>query len=180
MVFLPLLVVIITGLMLMLKKDVGWIQPPTAKGSGETNMTMSMDEILTAARSVAEAEISDWEDIDRLDVRPSKGLVKVRSENNWEIQIDLGTGAILQTKYRRSDIIESLHDGSWFSKGAKYWVFLPSGVVLLGLWATGIYLWILPYMLKRKRNQRKAHPKDSGSQGPSPVQHTTSKTPEAA
>ena len=43
--------------------------------------------------------------------------MKVRAKNNWEIQLDLEKGTILKTAFRRSDIIEQLHDGSWFHVG---------------------------------------------------------------
>ena len=41
-------------------------------------------------------------------------MVKVWLNNGWEIQVDLNNGTILQTAYRRSDLIESIHDGSFF------------------------------------------------------------------
>ena len=50
--------------------------------------------------------------------------------------------------YRRSDLIESLHDGSWFHDRAKLWVFLPTAAVVLMLWGTGIYLFFLPLAVR--------------------------------
>ena len=73
---LPLLVIIITGFFLQLKKESDWIQPPTQKGTGE-DPTVSFDRILESAKTVPEAGIQGWDDIERLDVRPSKGMVKV-------------------------------------------------------------------------------------------------------
>jgi hypothetical protein len=29
-------------------------------------------------------------------------------------------------------------------------VFLPTGAIVLGLWLTGMYLWLLPYWTRRK------------------------------
>jgi hypothetical protein len=84
-------------------------------------------------------------------VRIQKGIVKVRSQNNWEVQIDTQTGEVLQTAYRRSDIIESIHDGSWFHDKVKLWIFLPTGIVLFILWITGVYMLILSYIVKWKR-----------------------------
>jgi nucleotide-binding universal stress UspA family protein len=103
------------------------------------------------AASVPEAEVASWEDVDRLDVRPDRGVVKVRSKTRWEVQIDTNTAEILQVAYRRSDLIESLHDGSFFHDKVKLWVFLPAGLILLGLWVTGVYLWLLPYLVRRRR-----------------------------
>ena len=81
----PVLLVILTGILLLLKKDVAWIQPPTMSGSS-AELKISFDEILDIARSVPEAAIKDWDDIDRLDVRPGEGMLKVRGFNQWEIQ----------------------------------------------------------------------------------------------
>jgi uncharacterized iron-regulated membrane protein len=152
-VALPFLVVLITGLLLQVKKEVAWVQPPSQTGVS-TNPQISFDEILEVSRSVSEAGIQDWTDIDRLDVRPDKGIVKVRGVNNWEIQIDTQTGDVLQVAFRRSNIIEALHDGSWFHDSAKLWIFLPSGIVVTILWITGIYLFAIPYLSKRKNRKR--------------------------
>ena len=114
-VTLPMLIVLVTGILLQWKKQSAWIQPPTQRGSAAIP-TIGFDEILSAARTVEEARIESWDDIDRLDVRPGKGVVKVRSNARWEIQIDAETGAVLQSAYRRSDLIESMHDGSFFHK----------------------------------------------------------------
>ena len=91
---------LITGILLQLKKDVDWIQPPTMIGENIQNLSLSFDKILDISSSVSEANISSWEDVDRLDVRPNKGIVKVRAKNNWEIQIDTFTGEVIQTAYR--------------------------------------------------------------------------------
>lgn len=155
LIALPLLVIIATGLVLMLKKDVAWIQPPTQSGSTK-ELGISFDEILASVKTVPEAEVKGWEDIDRLDVRPSKGMVKVRANNRWEIQIDAVTGEVLQSAYRRSDWIESLHDGSFFHDKVKLFVFLPSGVILFVLWITGLYLFFQPHLARRKRRKAAA------------------------
>ena len=114
-----------------------------------------MERVLEITKGVPEAEIETWKDINRLDVRPSKGLIKVRAENDWEIQIDSKTGKVLQTASRRSDMIDSIHDGSFFHDYVNLWVFLPSGIILLLLWITGIYMFILPYWVRRKRRMPK-------------------------
>ncbi len=153
LVALPFLLVIITGILLLIKKDWSWVQPPTQKGMGKIPM-ISMDAILEAARKTPECEVNSWKDIPRIDIQPSKGIAKVQAANNWEIQVDLQTGNVLQVAYRRSDIIESLHDGTWFHDKAKLWVFLPSAIVVFGLWITGIYLFFLPYFVRWARRKR--------------------------
>lgn len=155
LIALPVLLVIVTGVILQVKKEFTWVQPPTQRGSG-VSPTLPFERILDIAATVPEAEIEGWDDIDRLDVRPGKGMLKVRAKNRWEIQLDATSGDILQVAYRRSDFIESLHDGSFFHDRAKLWVFLPNGLVLLAMWLTGIYLFFLPYRVKRRRRRREA------------------------
>lgn len=145
---LPLLVVIATGILLQVKKQLTWVQPPTAKGSSKT-IAVSFDQILETAKTVPEAEITSWKNVNRLDVRPSKGIVKVRSRNDWEVQIDTKTLDVLQVEYRRSDLIEALHDGSWFHEHAKLWVFLPAALILLFLWFTGVHMYFIPYLTRK-------------------------------
>lgn len=153
-VALPFMVVLITGLFLQLKKDVAWIQPESMKGVSNTP-SIGFDEILEASKSIPEAEIKTWADIDRLDVRPGNGIIKVRALNHWEIQIDGETGEVLQSSFRRSDIIEAMHDGSWFNESFKLWIFLPAGVIVTILWFTGIYMFFIPMISKRKNKLRK-------------------------
>lgn len=153
LIALPFLIVLISGLFLQVKKEFNWIQPTSQTGSS-TGASLSFDRVLAIAKSIPELEIKQWTDIDRLDVRPDDGVIKIRATNSWEAQIDAHTGQILHTSKRRSDIIEKLHDGSWFHEQAKLGIFLPSAVVVTLLWLTGIYLFIYPYFAKRK-NRRK-------------------------
>jgi uncharacterized iron-regulated membrane protein len=150
LIALPFLIVIVTGILLQLKKEWTWVQPPASRGEGKRPQ-LAFDAILDAVRTVPEAEVNGWEDIDRLDVRPTKGYVKVQANNRHEVQVDLKTGRVLQVAYRRSDLIESIHDGSWFHESIKLWIFLPSAGVVLGLWLTGIYLFFLPHWVRWRR-----------------------------
>ena len=149
---LPILLVIITGLLLLLKKESDWIQPPTMNGNGNVP-TLSFETILDVAKTAKEANINHWSDIDRLDVRPSKGLIKLQSKNGWEVQIDHQNATILQIAYRRSDLIESLHDGTFFGRKISYFIYLPCALILFILWISGIYLFIT--MLSTKNNNRR-------------------------
>lgn len=147
---LPLGLVIGTGLLLQVKKQSDWVQPREMRGSAE-EPSVDLGAILASAKSVPEAGIEGWGDIHRVDLRPSRGVAKVITRENWEVQVDIATGAVLHSAYRRSDLIESLHDGSFFGEWAKLGVFLPAGVLLASMWATGIWLWWMPHEARRRR-----------------------------
>jgi uncharacterized iron-regulated membrane protein len=156
LIALPLVLVIGTGILLQVKKQVPWVQPPTLRGSAQVP-TIELERFLQIARGVPEAAIDAWADIERIDIQPRRGIAKIISANRWEIQIDTASGEVLQSVYRRSDLIESLHDGSFFGDGAKLLIFLPSGVILLGLWCTGVYLWLLILYARSSGRRRREH-----------------------
>ena len=153
-IFIPILIILSTGILLQLKKQSDWIQPPIQQGVSNIP-SIEFQQMLEAAKSVPEAEINSWDDIDRIDVRPEKGISKIRSNNQWEIQIDNQTKEILSVEYRRSDIIESIHDGSFFSDYVKFGWFLPTAILLIFMSISGIYMFLLPLFMKRKKAKLK-------------------------
>ena len=153
LIALPFLIVLLSGLFLQVKKEFDWIQPSSQAGSA-IGASIPFDSVLTTAKSIPELETNQWTDIDRLDVRPDDGIIKIRGTNGWEAQIDSHTGDILNVAKRRSDVIESIHDGSWFHDKAKLWIFLPAAIVVTVLWFTGIYLFFYPYYAKRRNRKR--------------------------
>tara|TARA_B100001996_G_scaffold18031_1_gene14836 strand:- start:1116 stop:1562 length:447 start_codon:yes stop_codon:yes gene_type:complete len=142
-----------TGVLLQFKKQSNWIQPNIEITS--TNKPTMLSSYLEAAKSVPEAEIKSWDDISRIDIRPEKGIAKIRSKNHWEIQIDSKTAEIFSVNYRRSDIIEAVHDGSFFTDYVKFGWFLPTGILLIVVSISGIYMFLLPLMIRNKRGKLK-------------------------
>ncbi|WP_300531354.1 PepSY domain-containing protein [Maricaulis sp.] len=157
LVMLPLGVIIVAGLFLMLKKDVDWIQPPTQRSAIEVTgpPDTSLAELYAAAAAIEELEISAWDEFDRIDIRSDRGIAKFIAPNRWEAQIDLTTLEVLSLQYRRSDLFEQIHDGSFFADWVKTFIFLPVGVILLVLWATGIWLFIEPYWKRWQRKRKR-------------------------
>lgn len=155
-VFLPAGVMFVAGGFLMLKKEIEWIQPGTERGVVEAQLPeATWEQMIAAAREHPEAGINEWADIDRIDLRVGRGIAKLRAENGWEVQIDTKTAEVLKVAYRRSDTIEAIHDGSFFSDEVKLYLFLPTGILLIVMWGTGIYLFLLPRMSKRMRKKKK-------------------------
>ena len=148
---LPILIVIGSGLLLQVKKESDWVQPPTQQGTGAVP-SLGWDALLARLRADERTGIRSWADIDRIDVRPDKGVIKVVGHDGLETQLDATTGEVLQVAVRRSDVIEAIHDGSWFHESAKLWLFLPVAVVLALLWLTGVYLFFVQQGRRRKRS----------------------------
>ena len=152
---IPLLVMIGSGLLLQMKKHSAWVQPVENHGTG-TVPAIDLEGILTSLKTVPEMGVESWDDVNRLDVRPGRGMVKAWLMNGYEVQVDLGTGRVLQTAYRRSDLIETIHDGSFFAGDAtKLGLFLPAGLTVMLLWLGGLWMWWVPFSAKRRVRRQK-------------------------
>ena len=155
-VAVPLGLVIASGLLLQLKKQIRWVQPAEQRGTGAPAIGMGV--LLDTLRARPDTGVRSWDDVNRIDMRPGKGLVKVTTTERLEVQLDAATGRVLQVAVRRSDLIETLHDGSFFGDLAKLGIFLPSGILLLLLWATGLILFVQPFVRRRRPPRLVPHP----------------------
>jgi hypothetical protein len=153
-VALPLLIVICSGILLQLKKHWAWVQPVEQRGS-VTAPVIGLSQVLASLKGEPSLNVTSWDDVERLDVRPAKGIAKAMLTSGVEVQVDLGTGAVMQAEIRRSDWIESLHDGSIFGAATKLGLFLPAAVALLVLWLGGMWMWV--FTLVHKRLVRRRH-----------------------
>jgi len=149
----PLVVVIITGILLQLKKQLPFVQPIERAGVTHEPVATPAQYLEAINRGKLDGAVT-WKDVQRVDIRPSKGIAKVILKSDVEYQVDLGTGHVLQRELRMSDFIESLHDGSFFAGDiSKLGVFLPAAIGLLVLWVSGIYMFWLPLVVKLRKSR---------------------------
>jgi hypothetical protein len=160
LLFVFFFVVSISGLLLGWKKNSGGlILPKTVQGtSSNLGEWLSVDSLSKNASNFLHDSVSSnlSSDIERIDLRPDKGIVKfVFKDHFWGLQLDGATGKLLQIERRNSDIIEGVHDGSildrFFNTGNTIKLIYTSimGVALLLFTITGFWLWYGP---KRMRN----------------------------
>ncbi len=150
-----LLISAVTGILLSLKKEVAIIQPPTIKGSSQElshwKSIVELDSLAKVAFYAVHPEQSD-NPVDRFEVRPSKGIVKVIFKNGyWEVQIDPVSGEVKSIAKRHSDWIEAVHDGSIVSDNFKLISMNFLGFGLLVLITTGLWLWYGPKKIRKKK-----------------------------
>lgn len=158
---LAILVVIsaLTGILLALKKNSDTLQPPTIDGQStelaDWKSLAELTELAQAAFYEAHPE-EKGNTIDRMDVRPSKGVIKMLLKKGyWEVQIDGTTGEVLSIARRHSDWIEHVHDGSIISDNFKVVVMLLLGFGLLLMTLTGLWLWYGPKRYRKSKHQYK-------------------------
>ena len=90
--------------------------------------------------------------IDRMDVRPRDGFVKVRMRDaaSTEVTVDLASGRVLHVGPRGDVFLEKLHSGEIF--GGLRWVLLSdaAAIALVVTLVTGYWLWLLPKLAHRR------------------------------
>lgn len=146
-----ILISAITGVLLGWKKDVDILQPPEQKGS-HSNVAewVSIDAIVKSATHAIDSVVGRTILVDKLDVRPSKGIIKVLfKEGYWEVQVDGATGKSLSVLQRHSDWIEHIHDGSIIGDAFKLVYTNTIGWGLLTLAISGFWLWYGPKVIKK-------------------------------
>jgi uncharacterized iron-regulated membrane protein len=152
-----LLLSALTGAILGWKKEVELLQPANHRGaSADLREWRPWHEVNEAAvRGLAAhlpAEQIAGVEVDRYDVRPDRGLVKVQfTRKNWEVQVDPVTLEVLNVARRHSDWIEQLHDLSIISDGVKLVSMNLLGLGLAVLSLSGLWLWYGPIRLRRKK-----------------------------
>ena len=146
-----LLLSVLTGILLSWKKDVDLIQPPSQAGvSREMIDWMSAGQLASIATDALDSLSIEGGEIDRLDFRPGKGMVKVLFiQGYWEVQLDCTNGKVLSVERRYSDLLEKIHDGSIISDGFKLGVMNIFGFSLIVLLASGLFMWFNPRLIRK-------------------------------
>ena len=153
----PALVLLASGVLLQTKKHWSWVQPVEHRGTGSAP-ALDFHQLLESVRRDPSFGVRTWDDVNRVDVRPGRGVAKVWLNSGYEVQVDLGTGRVLHSAYRRSELIEAIHDGSFFGGDwTKLGLFLPTGLALLLLWASGMWMWWVTYAGKRRVRAHHRH-----------------------
>ena len=150
----------ITGVLLGSKKNsAGVILSETKTGiNANPEAWLSVDSLLKLAHSYAQLNLNISQPIaDRIEVRPSKGILKISFKNTYDgLQIDCTNGNLLLVEKRYSDLIEQIHDGSIVDhflgfKVGFFKLFYTSlmSLSLLIFCITGFWLYYGPKRLKR-------------------------------
>jgi len=147
----------VTGFLLIIKKKVDWIQPATQTDSdGRVEDFISLGELFDTVLSQDHTDFQSLADIDRVDYRPSKRVFKVLSKHHHsEIQVGAVTGEVLSVSQRPSDLLEDIHDGSFFGSWAHDWLLPAAAIGMLFMVISGLWLWVEPTVRKSRRKRRR-------------------------
>jgi uncharacterized iron-regulated membrane protein len=163
-----LLVISVTGILLNHKRGLG-LMPDVAHEPTQPFATalplsrladIALDTVARASGRSGEA-LDATTRVDRMDVRPRNGFVKVRLRDatSTEVTVDLASGRVLHVGPRGDVFLEKLHSGEIF--GGLRWVVLSdaAAVALVITLITGYWLWLVP---KRPRPARRGATEPTG------------------
>ncbi|HEX8274355.1 MAG TPA: PepSY domain-containing protein [Longimicrobiaceae bacterium] len=139
-----LLLVCATGILLNHKRGLGLMPDPAHEAGGAFEQALPLAELARRAGEAVGPAVAGA-GIDRMDVRPGDGLVKVRFDDRevTEATVDLASGRVVHVGPRADVFLEKLHSGEIFGDG---WVLLSdaAAVALVLALVSGYWLWLYP------------------------------------
>lgn len=153
-----LFVIAVTGIALNHKRGLGLMPDVSHSPTGEFAAALPLAELaaigLRAGSAGENGEPAPLSHVDRMDVRPKNGYVKVRLKDAavTEVTVDLVTGKVLHVGPRGDSFIEKVHSGEVFGDS---WVLLSdaAAVVLAVTVITGFWLWMAPRISSRRAEE---------------------------
>jgi hypothetical protein len=153
-----LIAISVTGVLLNHKRGLGLMPDVPHAPTGPFVDALPLERLAHAALAAtvhagaAPAPAADSADIgliDRMDVRPRDGFVKVRlrDKTSTEATVDLATGRVLHVGRRGDVFLEKLHSGEAFG-GAFVILSDIAAVGLVLTLVTGYWLWLVPKLTR--------------------------------
>ena len=158
-----LIVISITGFLLALKGQVSAIKVPTQKG---TKVATSQDiihpaKVLEVVFGLGIAELAEASHIDRLELHLSKNVYKVTSKEGYhEVQVDVASGKVLSIGTRNDQLLEDIHDLSYFNPAFRIWLLPVVATLLFALGTTGLTIYFTPIVrrIQFKKSKGQSQP----------------------
>ena len=173
LVTVALVAIAVTGILLNHKRGLGLMpeveHAPTAPFAQATTLERMAYAALEAAPQSARGNWKPGDPvdialIDRMDVRPRNGFVKVRLRDkaSMEMTVDIVSGKVIHVGRRGDVFLEKLHSGEAFG-GLSYVILSDIAAVALVLTLiTGYWLWLVPkFRASRSRVGDAPHPEDA-------------------
>ena len=135
-IFLPLGVIVVSGVFLQFRNQFEWIQPELIVGEKSSEQMLHPQEIMK------KLELKENQ-IDQMIYKPSKNNIALRLKSGEEIQVHPVTGTILKRAIRRTNLLIDIHQGSIIGPLGQYGIYIITGFGMIILYISGINL-LLP------------------------------------
>lgn len=138
------LVICVTGILLNHKRPLGLMPNVPNPSPGALAQSLPVAQLAARAEGAVPPAVAAA-GIDRMDLRPGDGLVKVRFDDRevHEVTVDLASGRVLHVGLRNDVFLEKLHSGEIFGDRGVLLSDLAA-VALAILLISGYWLWLYP------------------------------------
>lgn len=162
---IALIAISVTGILLNHKRGLGLMPDVEHEPTGQLAAALPVERWAEAALAAAPAvSRPGWNPgdpvdiglIDRMDVRPRSGYVKVRLRDkaSMEMTVDLNSGEVIHTGRRADVFLEQLHTGEIFG-GLRFVILSDIAAIALVLTLiTGYWLWLVPKLARGQPARR--------------------------
>jgi uncharacterized iron-regulated membrane protein len=138
-----LLIIAISGILLNHKVRLGLMPDVRQEAAADLAQALPMADLVRLAGEAAPAAAGTG--VDRLDVRPRRGIMKVRYRDRvvTEVTLDIHSGSVLHVGERNDVFLEKLHSGEIFGENG---ILLSdfAAIVIVLLVISGYWLWLFP------------------------------------
>lgn len=152
-----LAIISVTGFFLAMKDRFAFMRPPVQEAVplDRAEDILPVAEILRIAFNAGHPELSEVKEVDRVDYRPKDNVFKVVSKDGYrEIQVDGSKGTIVSNAFRNDQLMEDIHDMSFFADAAHGYLLPTVAVFLCLLSITGVIIFLTP-IVRRWKFKRK-------------------------
>lgn len=138
-----IMLIAITGVLLNHKRGLGFMPDVEHEPTADFADALPLAELARLAGVAAPA--AGGTGVDRMDVRPRDGIIKVRFRDDvvTEVTLDISSGDVLHVGQRNDVFLEKLHSGEIFG---DRWILLSdfAALLLAVLVISGYWLWLFP------------------------------------
>lgn len=153
-ILLPMMVTAVTGGLLILRHQLEWVQPASLKQSPPDRWA-SIETVYAKLLADPKTQVEEWQDIASIIVKPSKGIFHVRTAGGLQVQMAGTDAEILSILPRRTGLLITLHEGSFWGDDVRYYLFFPAVIGLLLLLISGAVLFYRYYQRQLRRHFKK-------------------------
>lgn len=153
-----LAVISVTGFFLAMKDRFAFMRPPVQEAAKleRAQDILPVAQVLQIAYDAGHPELSEIKEVDRVDYRPKDNVFKVVSKDGYrEIQVDGTEGKIVSNAFRNDQLMEDIHDMSFFSDLMHGYLLPVVAVCLCTLSISGIIIFLVPIVRRWKFKHRK-------------------------
>ena len=145
--FCPLLITTSTGIMLLNRSRWEWVQPSR---TSVQPAQIELHEMIPPQKleSITNKNGLTSEKIKSIIYRPSQNVVSIRTDDGSEWVFKASNGEFIKKGAKRSTWLIELHEGTFWGKNIRDFIFLPSAVILFFLIISGMFLSYKYYVRK--------------------------------